>query len=45
MNLTRGVMFTATEVVKHLREEFGVEVSEETIRRGFCRQGLHAQVK
>lgn len=33
------------EVVKYLQEEFGVEVGEETIRRGLCRQGLHTQVK
>ena len=38
-------MSTAREAVKHLQEEFGVQVSEETVRCGLCRQGLHAQVK
>lgn len=38
-------MSVAREAVKNFQEEFGVDVSEETVRHGLYRQGLHAQVK
>ena len=38
-------MSIAKEAIKHLQEEFGIEVNEEIVCRGLCRQSLHAQVK